>query len=198
METEIEAKFLDIDPSGIRDKLRAIGAELQHPERLMRRRVFDFPDFRLDKQRSWLRVRDEGDRVTLSFKRWIDHSVTGTREAMAVVDDFYGIEKILSAIGLREKSYQETKRELWRIGDVEVTIDTWPWIPAFIEIEGTTEAAIREVVDRLNLDWSGALFGGVVGVYMRYYDVSREEIDRCPRITFSPVPPWLEVRRRHA
>jgi len=32
-------------------------------------------------------------------------------------------------------SYQETRREKWMLDDAEVTIDTWPWIPTFIEIE---------------------------------------------------------------
>ena len=57
VDTEIEAKFLDIDPRLIREKLRAFGAELVHPERLMQRLNFDFPDKRLERIGGWARVR---------------------------------------------------------------------------------------------------------------------------------------------
>jgi len=57
METEHEAKWLDIDPAGIRDNLHKLGARLVHPERLMQRRVFDFYDLRLDQQGAWLEAK---------------------------------------------------------------------------------------------------------------------------------------------
>lgn len=196
METELEAKWLDIEPEALREKLREIGAKLIHPERLMRRRVFDFPDLRLDQHGAWLRVRDEGDRVTLAFKQWRDHSLHGTAEAEVTVSDFDVAAKILQALGLQEKSYQETKREEWRLGEVEITIDTWPWIPTFVEVEAPSETEVREMADKLELPWDHALFGGVVRAYQHYYDVSREEIDRCPSITFSPVPDWLAATSR--
>lgn len=197
METEIEAKFLDVDHGAIRAKLRALGADLRHPERLMRRRMFDFPDLRLDKKDgAWIRVRDEGDRVTLSLKKWHDHSIRGTKEVMVVVSDFEGISRILEAIGLTAKSYQETKREEWRIGEVEVSLDTWPWIPPVVEVEAQTEKEVQNIAAKLGLDWSGAFFGGITRPYQHYYDVTREEIDYCPRIVFKPAPVWLEAKRR--
>lgn len=47
MQTEIEAKFTDIDSVAVRVRLKNIGAKLEHPEILMRRKVFDYPDRRL-------------------------------------------------------------------------------------------------------------------------------------------------------
>lgn len=44
MKQEREAKFLGADPEAIREKLRVLGATRVHPERLMRRTVFDFSD----------------------------------------------------------------------------------------------------------------------------------------------------------
>ena len=64
MKTEIEAKFLNISPDKLREKLRALGAKLLHAERAMRRKVFDFPNNRLGKEGAWVRVRDEGDKIT--------------------------------------------------------------------------------------------------------------------------------------
>ena len=49
METEIEAKFLNIDPAQLRIKLQALGATQEHPEKLMKRKTFDDRDGRLNK-----------------------------------------------------------------------------------------------------------------------------------------------------
>lgn len=40
MDTELEAKFVDIDKDGIRTKLKNLGATLVYPERQMRRKVY--------------------------------------------------------------------------------------------------------------------------------------------------------------
>lgn len=49
MKTEIEAKFLNINVEKLRTKLKEIGAVLKYKERLMKRKVFDYPDERLRK-----------------------------------------------------------------------------------------------------------------------------------------------------
>ena len=72
MQTEIEAKFPDINPDELRKKLLEAGAVLVHEERFMRRKVFDYPDSRLEKIGGWVRVRDEGDKVTFTYKQLND------------------------------------------------------------------------------------------------------------------------------
>ena len=123
MQTEIEAKFLDIDPEAMRKQLRELGATLMHPEVLMKRKVFDHPT---NKQGDWLRVRDEGDKITMSYKKVIDRTVHGTKEISIEVSSFDDAAAILAAAQLRPASYQETRREKWMLDGVEVTIDTWP------------------------------------------------------------------------
>lgn len=49
MQTEIEAKWLNIDIDSMREKLTGVRAVLVVPERLMTRAPFDFPDFSLEK-----------------------------------------------------------------------------------------------------------------------------------------------------
>src|SRR3989344_1103398 len=58
METEIEAKFPDVDANALRLVLKKRDATLEHPEVLMRRRNYDYPDRRLEKIGGWIRVRD--------------------------------------------------------------------------------------------------------------------------------------------
>ncbi|HSH31558.1 MAG TPA: hypothetical protein VK963_02715, partial [Candidatus Saccharimonadales bacterium] len=102
----------------------------------------------------------------------------------------------LTAIGLDSYSYQETKRESWVLGGVEVELDQWPWIPPFIELEGKDEAALKAAAQALGLDWSQALHGSVETAYQAYYNLTEDEIDGWEAITFSPIPDWLEQTRK--
>ena len=196
METELEAKFLDIDPDSLRKSLKESGAKLAHPERLMKRKAFDFPDERLEKEGGWIRVRDEGDKITLSYKRLVDRTLHGTKEITVEVSDFEKTCNILIAAGLQVDAYQETKREKWELEGSEITIDTWPWIPTFVEIEAPTEDKLKEVVKKIGLDWKNAMHGSVETAYQKYFDVTEQEVDNWESITFTSVPEWLEVKRR--
>ncbi len=197
METEIEAKFLDINIEEIRKKLAKIGATLVYGERLMKRKLFDFADERLRKTGAWVRVRDEGEgKITLSYKRLLDRTLHGTKEITLDVSDFETMCNFLQACGFDSKSYQETKREKWVLGKSEITIDTWPWIPTCLEIESPTEDEVKRVSGLLDFDWKDAIFGSIENAYQKYYDVTEEEIDGWEEITFVSVPEWLEVRRK--
>ena len=195
MEVEIEAKFPEVDVEPLRARLMELGAYQEYPERLMRRKNFDFPDWRLEKVGGWVRVRDEGEKVTLSYKQLNDRTLHGTKEITFAVDDFDKTCDLLDAIGLHAKAYQETKREKWLYGDVEVTIDTWPWIPTFVEIEGQNETSVRKTADDLGLDWRKAMHGSVENMYQMHYDFTEEEIDGWESITFITPPDWLVAKK---
>ncbi len=196
METELEAKFTDIDPKALRKKLAAVGATLVHPERFMRRKNFDFPDRRLEKEAAWIRVRDEGDKITVSYKKLVERSLHGMKEISFTVSDFEAACNLFIAIGLMPKAYQETKRERWQHKGVEITIDTWPWIPTFVELEAEAEAELREAAELLELNLNKASHGSVEAVYEDVYDVTDEDVFNWQEIRFGPVPDWLEVKRK--
>ncbi len=197
MNTEIEAKFLDINPVDFRKRLESLGAKRMFPERLMKRKNFDFPDRRLKKIGGWVRVRDEGDgKITLTYKQLLNRSLHGMKEIETEVKSFDDACDILVAMGMKVKTYQETKREKWMLKDTEIVIDTWPWIPPFAEVEAPTEEAVRKTAVALGLDFQKALHGSVEVAYQNYFDVSEEEIDHWESITFIPVPEWLEAKRK--
>lgn len=196
MKTEIEAKFLDIDPVQLRKELAEVGAHLMHAERSMRRVVFDFPDGRLEKIGGWIRVRDEGDKVTFTYKQLNDRTLHGTKEIETTVGDFETAVNLLKAIGLEQRSYQETRRERWEYDGCEITIDTWPWIPTFVEMEAHSEERLKQLAKQLGYDWNEAMHGSVETAYQKYYDFTEQEIDSWPNITFSPEPDWLVARKK--
>ena len=195
MHTEIEAKFLDIDAYLLREKLKSFKARLVNDERTMKRKNFDFEDSRLQKINGWVRVRDEGNKVTLSYKQLNDRSLHGTKEVNVTVLDFKETCNFLEIIGMKQKSYQVTKRESWLLDEVEIEIDTWPWIPQFVELEGKSEEELKSVASKLGLDWKKALHGSVEIAYQVYFDVTEDEIDAWEEITFVQIPDWLEGKR---
>lgn len=192
MQTEIEAKFLDADHEVLREKLRKLGATCEQPMRLMKRVNFDFPNRRLNAVNGWARVRDEGDKVTLAYKQLNDRSVEGTKEVQVTVDSFENAIKFLQAIGLR----QETKRESWTLDGAQIELDEWPWAKSFMEIEVADERTLRAVAAKLGFDWQHAVHGSVEIVYIGEYQVTEQEVDDWPEITFTPVPDWLEAKRK--
>lgn len=190
MHKEIEATFAEINKDDIRTQLKALGGELIQPERLMRRVIFDLGEH------SFVRVRDEGDTITMTYKIVQDLSLTGTNEVNLTVDDYEAAIEFVKGCGLRPKSNQETRREKWRLGEVEVDIDTWPWLPTTIDIEGPSAKSVQTVVQQLGLDMADAYFGSINEVYKHYYDVTDHEINYCPEIKFTDIPEWLAAKRR--
>ncbi len=194
MITETEATFIDIDKELVRSKLSDLGAELVSAERLMRRRVYHPPAGK--RQNDWYRVRDEGTRVTMSYKKLHQRTVAGVEELELEIDDFDVGCQFLDKTGVEFVAYQETKRESWVLGNTKVEIDEWPWIPPFVEVEGSSEKEVRETAERLGFKWPEAFFGSVENIYQHKYDVTEDEVNSWPEIVFSPVPEWLKQRRK--
>lgn len=189
MKNEIEAKFLDINKDVVRSKLKEMGAKLEKPEVLMRRVVFD-----LGKD-AFARVRDEGDKIVMTYKHVGDTaSILGTKEVNVEVENYENAILLLKSCGLRAKSHEESKREIWSVGKVEICIDTWPWIPTFVEIEGPTEEMVWEVAEKLGFDKSQAKFGSVDMTYAHYYGIEPEVFNMdTPEVLFDMKPPkWVK------
>lgn len=153
---EIEVKFLDIDPENLIKKLEKLGAKKIF-ERLYKRRVFDYPDWRLDKDHSWLRLRDEGDQITLSFKKRLEPGKNGSNdkgmlEREILVNNFEETANILLSIGMIEKHYVENKRIRYILDDIEFDIDFYPQLEPYLEIEAPSWEKINKAIELLELD----------------------------------------------
>jgi adenylate cyclase class 2 len=201
MKQEIEVKFLDVRHEEIRAKLKALGGSCEQPMRLMRRAIIDYPDRRMqtsaDDGWGWVRVRDEGDKITCTYKHIANDGKDTTHEIEFEVSSYESAVELFKAIGLTVHSEQETKRETWQLDDVEVVLDEWPWIPPYIEIEGPSEAAIKDVTLRLGLAWKDALTGSSDRVYRTYYPKMgpEESITDVGYVTFDDqLPTWLKER----
>ena len=192
MQEEIEVKFVDIDIDDIRKRLESVGAVIEQPMRNMRRVLIE-EEHHL-KERSFIRIRDEGDKVTLCFKRRTlpdeETTINSVHECETTVGDFDTTVKIFQEAGWDYITYQETRRETWKRGDIEVVIDEWPWLEPMIEIEGTSEKAVRQMAEELGFDWADAVYGSVDVVYHRDYpDMTVRGIIDIKEARFTdPVP----------
>ena len=188
MNNEIEAQFLDIDKEEIRKKLEELGAKLEQPEILMKRTIFDLGEH------SFARVRDEGSKITMTYKKILDdNSIIGTKEINLTTNDYGDAVAFLVNLGLKVGAKQETRREIWRLDDVELCIDTWPWLPTFLEVEGPNEESVWKTAKALGLNKSHAKFGSVDTTYELYYGVDRDIINlHTPELTFDmEKPDWI-------
>jgi adenylate cyclase class 2 len=170
MDTEFEARFLAIDTEAIRDRVTAKGGVCVVPRTLMRRIVFKNDD--IAERGGWLRLRDEGRRITMTYKETTsDISAIDTiLEAEIQVDDFQAAKALLEAMGFKALRYQENYREEWKLGEVTLDLDTWPGLSTFLEIEGPGEDAVRATADALGLDFAHAGYGSVDEVYLAVLD----------------------------
>lgn len=195
MVEEIEAIFLDVDIEKTRKTLKSLQATCKLPMQDMNRTLFDYPDRRLMRgQNSWIRIRDEGDHVSLTFKTLQEGDLHGAQEIETTVGSYDDTVAIFEAIGMFKFSVQETKREIWSVGDCMVMIDQWPWINPYVEIEGPSEEAIKALAKKMGYQWDTAVFGSVASVYrMKYPDILPEEkISSIAEVKFDlPPPDWF-------
>ncbi|EKE21171.1 MAG: hypothetical protein ACD_7C00319G0006 [uncultured bacterium] len=190
MKIEFEATFTNIDKDEIRDRLKKSGAVLAREEFLQKRVTFNFPTGHENKN-GWLRVRDEGDKITMIIKIIDGEKIKNQKEIGLTVDDFSEAVEFLETIGCRKKSYQETKRELWILDGVEVTIDEWPFLEPLVEVEGKSEEAVKNVSEKLGFDYAQAFFGCVSPLYAKKYGVAEEFVNNhVAEITFEGKNPF--------
>src|ERR1044072_3780041 len=110
MKPEIEAKFLRVAPDNVREKLQLSGAVCHQPMRLMKRVVFDSPAMG---RNAFVRVRDEGHRISMTYKQFDELSLTGAKEIEVDVSNYDAAVALLQAVGARVKTLQEARREIW-------------------------------------------------------------------------------------
>jgi len=119
---------------------------------------------------SWGRVRTDGRKTTLTVKALMGGGTKVPMEEYEV--ETANFEDTAMVIGKLINSplmlYFENERDAYILGKTHITIDKWPEIPCFIEIEAPSMKAAREMHRRLGI--SGKLVGNapIHSVYKRY------------------------------
>ena len=162
MKSEYEIRFLDIDKDKLIKKLEEIGADFIG-DWLQKRYVYDFNPKLKNK---WIRLRTNGEESTLTIKEIIDNKMDGTKELEIVVSDFENTNKILEELGYFARSIQMNKRRRYILDEVEIDIDTWPGINTYVEFEGKDEESIRNLVQKLGINFEDGTTMDVQSIYL--------------------------------
>lgn len=183
MKIEFEAKFFDVDIEQLRTKLSKCGALLTSEKKLLRRKIFDFSNKDIHKQ--WIRVRDEGNKINVTLKKVANPAkIDGTYELEFGVDNFDKTCDFLTACGIIPKAYQENYRESWIYQEGLITIDTWPGLAPFVEIEANNEEQVRFMSKLLDFDFDKAYFGTVDKIYERVLGIPADIFNQIGELTF--------------
>lgn len=188
---EFEGRILNVNPVELQNKLREIGGFRKSPLTLYRRSVFNLCDIK----RGFVRVRDEGDKITMTAKIYKNPDFPEEYELNLGQDKtFENGQEFLRALNLTEKAYHETIREKWSIPRnngrelCEVAIDYIPGLPVYAELECKSERDLKRVCKMLNVQYKDLTFGGYGKVYVEYYGMAENDINNIiPKLTFQNI-----------
>lgn len=177
MHTEYEVRVLEIDKEKMIKKLEKLGAQ-KVADYDYRRRIYNFNPA---VDHKWIRLRTDGNKTTLTVKKLETLEIDGTKEIEISVSDFDETNQMLNELGYTSHTYQENKRTRYILNDVELDIDSWPYIPTYLEIEGKNEQAVKDMIKLLECDESKVTSIDVQGVFRKFYNI---EISNVPIVKF--------------
>jgi len=172
MHIEYEVRVLDIDKEKFIQKLEKLGAK-KEADFEYKRRVYDFNP---KSNKKWIRLRTDGNETTLTIKILESLEIDGTKEMEIKVSDFDETDKMLNELGYTSNSYQENLRTRYILNNVEIDIDTWPYIPTYVEIEGKSSKDVQETIKLLEVDESKVTSIDVKGIHREFYNIDVSQI----------------------
>jgi adenylate cyclase class 2 len=170
---EIEAKFLEIDPTDIEEKLKKLGAQKVF-DKVFKEWIFQAKG---DRQKEWektfkrIRIRDQEDKVFMTLKENKKFGFSDTEEIEFEVSSADEAREFLEKSDISQIRFQEKRRVHFKLDNIDIEIDYWPQIPPLLEIEADSEAKVRAMAKELGLDFRKAVFVDARQVYKRYYHI---------------------------
>ena len=167
---EIEVRFLEIDKDELVKKLKALGAE-DLGETVLQEIIFYDPELKMLNDRQFVRLRTSREKTKLTYKHHKERSVDGAIEIEFEVSDPKQAEAFLEKLGIVAYRHQEKKRHTLTLDGVTADIDTWPGIPTYVELEGPSEEALKNLAAKIGFDWKDAVFDDARAVIEERYHV---------------------------
>jgi len=146
MPLEYEYPFRNYDKNIVLSKMKALGAK-KEGHYIFRVIVFIHP---LNTPNTYIRVRDEGKRITMTYK-YKDPAIEFEDENEIIIDDFDQAVNILYGVGCKKKYYYEKMREIWVFQNSEIVFDNNPGVPEIMEIESKTKKELDSITKLLDL-----------------------------------------------
>lgn len=176
MAKEIETKIINIDVAELKRSLKKNKASFIG-KFFYKRWIFDLTKRKGEEE--YLRVRTDGKTSTLTYKFRKGKGLRNTEEIEIEVSDFSNAVALLSKL-FHKKYYQESRRELYGIGNAEICINYWPKVRPFVEIEGKSVKDVEKTIKLLNI--KGRELGNVSMV--KIYEMQNINVHAFKRLTF--------------
>ena len=168
---EIEVRFLEVDVPKLQRRLLELGAT-DEGEDFFKEVIFYHPDKKFDDDhRRFIRIRAMNKKTVLTYKHQYEDTATGTIETEFGIDNAAQAEAFVKELGWTASRVQEKKRHSFHLGAVIADFDTWPGVPTYVELEGPSEQALKDVAEKLGLSWSRAVFERPTAVLKKRYNI---------------------------
>jgi adenylate cyclase class 2 len=189
MPIEMELKVKVESHAPHRERLREAGAT-QVGIHLETNTFFDNDDRSLLASDKGLRIRVNRDLATdkaesiLTYKGPRQPGAFKSREECEVTfDSAENLATILKSLGLVQVLSFEKKRESWKLAACKVELDEVPYLGCFLEVEGPSEKAIKEVQQKLGLEKTPTVRESYAGMLTTWLQErgSREKVVIFPK-----------------
>lgn len=168
MKIENEITVLKINKEKFIKKLIELGAQENGPELKQIRCVYDFNPVNRNK---WIRLRTNGRKTTLTIKELSGNSKMNAKELEIEVSDFEETNRILKELGYEYRNIQENYRHIFLLDGAEISIDTWPHIDPYAEIEADNKEIIKNVLNKLEIPNTQITELDVTSIYKEIYGI---------------------------
>jgi len=153
---EIETKVLEVEVKDIAKKIEDLGG-LKIQDVLLKVDWFSLPENPFNKQPWYLRIRSYSTgKVEVTWKG--PHKIVGNshqnQEINLTIEDHEKMKTLFESIGMVAYAHQEKKRVSWKLDSVQFDLDTYPNMPAYLEIEASSEEEINNIIKKLSLEAS--------------------------------------------
>jgi len=180
---EIEIKFRVADHSELETRLRTLGFRQKTPRTHEMNLLYDFADRRLTKSGALLRIRQFGERWTVTHKSKGSVGRHKHREEIeTVMQDGARLGTIFEALGMSVVFRYEKFRSEWTDQNGHVVLDETP-IGDFAEIEGEP-AWIDEIAEKLGVSHDQYITQSYSDLFFEW---KRQTGSTAPELTFAAV-----------
>lgn len=159
MGEEHEIVILDIKRKEVLSRLRKLKA--RHVGTRNFKRIEFLLKGDIHRGHSWGRVRTDGKETTITLKETQGKGgFTPMKEYEVTADNFGEAARIMTKlVAPKILLYFENERDAYVLGKAQITIDKWPAIPAYVEIEAPSMAEVKRAYKRIDI--SGRFIGNI-------------------------------------
>ena len=182
---ELEAKFYIQDRAGVEQRLLTLGAERVRARTRELNLRFDTKFGKLRRRKQLLRLRqDHSAHLTFKGQSRLVEGVFSRQEIEFELGDFEAAKRLVEALGFRVVVIYEKFRTIYKLGDLEITLDELPF-GNFLEIEGPDQSQIRRGAEKIGLVWETAIERNYLGSFqelkkrlgLKFRDVTFENFE---------------------